>query len=311
MRALSGLVAGAAAALLSGCTPTYIDEAYLPFAKEYYRSCERGQCPVPVETLSLDQLYAVHVYGGKYHHGRSRADEFARRGREAVPFLRAKLLAARKPGEVGDIFGLFKAMRRAGTYDVRTEPALVALIQAAAHRVKDPGYILRDTADELETGEDRPFAVVAVRRWTEGYGKDYDLAFARSHCRGCDFRDWKAGIESLPVDKLYALYRYGWEHFFQTRNVERQLAERGVAAIPLLKAKLAQADRGFMLFNVLSVLEMMRDIGTYDPAGDPELTALADAAAARVGGDYSDSNREAAARLRSGTPHPHAELRAR
>lgn len=304
------LMAAAAALLIGACTPPYIDKAQLRFAKDFYRGCDRDRCAVDERNLSLDQLYAIHLYGRSFHPWRSRTGEFVRRGAETIPFLRARLEAARDGGEIGSLFEIFQAMRRAGSYDIGGDRPLVAAIQAAAHRVKDPGFHLRDQADEIETGEERPFSPAAVRKWNEGYGRDYDLAFAKSHCRGCDFRDWKAGIEQLPVDKLYALHRYGWEHFLPTRNVERQLAERGGAAIPLLKAKLAQADRGLMLLNILSVLELMRDIGTYDPARDPELLAMADAAAARVGGDYSHWNREAALRLRTDTPHPLAELRA-
>lgn len=310
---LRNMAAATAALAVAACFPVpgYVEKAHIPVAQQFYRSCDRGSdCRAAADALPLDQLYAVHTYGRSFHPWRSAASHIARRGAAAVPFLRKRLAAARGGGEVSSIFEVFTAMRDSNSFDVRRDPSLVALIQRSANRVDDPGFFLRDEADELETGERRPFSPSVVgRKWLHGHARDYDVKFALSHCRGCDFRDWKAGIESLPIDKLYALYRLGWEDFHPARNIEPMLAARGAAAIPFVKTKLAEADDGLMLFNLLSLLERMRDTGTYKPSEDTELLALVDSAVARVK-DYDGSNAAAAQRLRADAPHPLAELRA-
>ena len=138
---------------LAGCTPPYIDEAWLPFAKDYYKGCAREACPIALEAMSLDQLYAVHLYGRRFHPWRGMSGEFARRGAAAVPYLRTKLAAARDGGEVGSIFEAFQAMRRSRTFEPRSDAVLIAAIREAASRVKDPGHYLRDQAEEIATGE--------------------------------------------------------------------------------------------------------------------------------------------------------------
>ena len=137
---------------LAACTPSYIDEAQLAFAKDYYKGCAREACPMSPDAMSLDQLYAVHLYGRRFHPWRSLAEPFARRGEAAIPFLRARLDAARDGGEVGSIFEIFQAMRRSGTFEVRSDPALIAAIRGAAGRVKHPGRFLRNEAEMLATG---------------------------------------------------------------------------------------------------------------------------------------------------------------
>lgn len=62
-----------------------------------------------------------------------------------------------------------------------------------------------------------------------------------------------------------------------------------------------------MLFNIVTVLELMRDSGTFDPAGDPELLALAGAAAERVEGGYAEWIAGSVARLKSGARSPEAD----
>ena len=138
--------------VLAACTPPYIDKAQLPFARDYYKGCAREACPMRPEDMSLDQLYAVHLYGRRFHPWRSLAEPFARRGGAAIPFLRARLDAARDGGEVGSIFEIFQAMRRSGTFEVRSDPGLVAAILSAVGRVKHPGRYLRDEAEMLATG---------------------------------------------------------------------------------------------------------------------------------------------------------------
>lgn len=311
---LRNVVAAVPALMAAACFPVpgYVEKAYIPVAQQFYRSCERGSdCTAAADALPIEQLFAVHAYGRSFHPWRSAASHIARRGPAAVPFLRRQLANARGGGEVSSIFEVLTAMQDMKTFDVRTDPSLVALVQQAAHRFDDPGFFLRDEADELETGERRPFSPSVVgRKWLHPNARDYDVAFAKSHCRGCDFRDWKKGVEQLPLDKLYALYRFGWEDFHPARNIEPEFAARGAAAIPFIKAKLAEANDGLMLFNLLSLLERMRDTGTYKPSADPELLALVDAAVARVK-QADASDREAAQRLRTDTPHPLAKLRAR
>lgn len=75
------LAVAATALALAACTPPYIDKAYLPSAKDYYRACGwQSDCSAPADALSLDRVYAVHLYGRSFHPWRSAAGHVARRG---------------------------------------------------------------------------------------------------------------------------------------------------------------------------------------------------------------------------------------
>lgn len=107
--------------------------------------------------MSLDQLYAVHLYGRRFHPWRGMSGEFARRGPAAIPFLRAKLAAARDGGEIGSIFNIFREMRRIGTFEPRSDPQLIALVEAAAGRNGDDyAQWVRESAERLKSGAPHP-----------------------------------------------------------------------------------------------------------------------------------------------------------
>ncbi len=300
-----------AAMALAGCFPTLYPgpsaDYDLAFARSWSAERQAGDA-TPVERLSLEQLYAVHRFGlARVHPSRGRADEFARRGAAAVPFLRAKLEGERSWGQVGSILEAFKAMQDAGTYDVRRDPSLVALIQRAAGRYgDDPHATVRNLADELETGTRIPTwfqpyyrAPRARGLLREGRGSDYDAAFARRHCRGCTYREWTAGIDRRPIEQLYALQRFAAENTDGGYNIDHVLARRGGGVLPFLKARLVDARSPVMVWNILSTLEVMRDTGSYDVPGDVELMRLAEAAAARANPRPGPLS-ELVGRLRSG-----------
>lgn len=281
-----------AALALPGCLPLYpgpSSDYDLAFAKGYYKNVSYIQEHPNAPGLTLDQLYAVHRYGlNKMHPARSMNAEFARRGAAAEPYLKAKLEQQQSFGQVASILEAFKAMQDAGSYDVRSDPALVARIRrSAAAYPKDPYHTLNDLADELETGTRIPSWFQPYwRKPFQGVGKDYDAEFAKQRCRRCSYRQFIAGLDQMPIDKLYAIQRYEADKSMLGRNVDHIMARRGAAAIPFLKQKLAGPGTDVMVWTVSSTLEMMRDLGTYDVAGDAELMRLAEAAAQRVAPDY-------------------------
>ena len=57
------------------------------------------------------------------------AGAFAKQGKSIVPFLRAKLAAAKKELTVRDIVVVFCDMQRLGTYDVKGDASLIALVE--------------------------------------------------------------------------------------------------------------------------------------------------------------------------------------
>jgi hypothetical protein len=271
---------------LAACFPLYpgpSDDYDVKFASDYWRGAT-----LRPEDLTLEQVYSVHRYGlNKRHPATSLSSEFARRGAEAAPFLRAKLEQQQSFSQVGSIFEAFKAMQEAGTYDVRSDPSLVALIQrSAAAYDDDPHHTLEDMADELETGTRVPTWFQPYwRGMLQGRGKDYDDEFAEDYCKRCDYREYVAGLGPLSVEQLYSLQRYEGETKMFGRNIDHAMARRGAAAIPFLKRKLAGPGSDVMVWTIMSTLEVMRDLGTYDVTGDAELMRLTETAVQRVAPD--------------------------
>jgi len=273
------------------------------FASSFYSGQRPGAPVTGAEQLTVEQLYSVHRFGlNRMHPARSMNGEFARRGAAAVPYLRAKLEAQQSWGQVASILEIFRAMQDAGSFDARDDPALVAVIQRTAHAYPVRPYsALRDMADEIETGARFP------NRWPpwgrrpfQGLGRDYDRDFARAYCRECDYLDWVAGLDSLGIEQLYAVHRFGWEGRAFPRDVDAYVAQRGAATIPFLKQRLTEGGTGFMIWNIFSVLQRMQHEGHYDVLGDAELMRLAAGAAAGVEGGWSGYVRQNLEDLRKG-----------
>lgn len=268
------------------------------FARAHFRA----QGPSSPETLSVPQLYAAHRYlQNATHPSRSLAGQFIRRGGETVPFLRGQLANPQSMAQISSVLDLFKAMQTAGAFDARSDPGLIALIRQAALHFPDRDSLLRDRADEIATGTRFP------NRWPPwgrrpfaGLGDDYDRDFARAYCRDCDYLDWVAGLDSLGIEQLYAVQRFGWEARTYPRDIDDHVARRGAAAIPFLKARLAAGGSGFMVWNIFSVLQRMQKEGHYDVLGDAELMRLAAAAATDVEGGWSGYVRQNLEDLRNG-----------
>ena len=298
-----------AAALLTACPPPiypkHRGDYDLAFAKSYFRGrgpSEAGDLAV----LTLDQLYAIHRYSlERMHHGPRLFDEFARRGHESAAFLRTKLGQAEGSRAVDALLGLLRGLQRQGVFDPRGDPSLIALIQDAARRHDGKLGLLRDLADTIERNEDLPSTIGStIRAPWDGRGDDYDKDFARDHCPGCDYHETIASAGELPIERLYALQRFNWEREWP-RNYNRYMARRGAEAASFYKAKLASGrGGGEMIWNILSTIELMRDLGTYDVTGDAELMRLAEAAAARAGRWHRGAAGDIVARLKSGARHP-------
>lgn len=296
-----------ALAALQGCWftlyPGPSDDYDRRFAADFYGRRAALGPPGGIEQLTVEQLYALHRYGlNRMHPARDMNAEFARRGAQAVPFLRAKLVEQQSFGQVASILLAFRAMQDAGSFDARTDPELIALIQQAAHAYPArPNSHLRDLADELETGRRFPERFPPWgRRPFQGLGDDYDHDFARSYCRECDYLEWTEGLEALSIEQLYAVQRFGWEGRDWPRDIDDQVARRGASAIPFLKQRLRAGGSGFMVWNILSVLQRMQQGGHYDVLGDAELVQLAEAAVNRVEGGWAGYVRQNLADLRLG-----------
>jgi hypothetical protein len=273
---------------LAGCFPLYpgpSGDYDVAFASDYWKDATLEGPRTRASGLTLEQLYAAHRYGlNKMHPARGLGAEYARRGAAAASDLRARLEQQQSFSQVASILEAFAAMQEGGSYDVRSDPALVALIQrSAAAYPKDPYATLRDMADELETGTRIPTWFQPYWRGPlEGRGKDYDDDFAEDWCRRCDYREFIAGLDALTLDQLWSIQRYEAETRLLGRNVDHFMARRGAAAVPFLKAKLAEPTSDVMVWNAMSTLELMRDLGTYDVRGDAELMGLAEAAVLRA-----------------------------
>ena len=284
-------LAAFAALSLSACLPLYpgpSNDYDVAFATTYFRNTSLANPPGPASELTLDQLYAAHRYGlNKMHPARSMSGEFSRRGAVAAPYLRAKLEQQQSFGQVASIFEAFKAMQEAGTFDVRSDASLVLLIRrSAAAYPEEPYFTLHNMADELETGTRIPFWFQPYyRRPLQGLGKDYDSDFAKSYCRRCPYREYVSGLDQLPTEQLYALQRFDGDTNALDRNVDHFMARRGAVAIPFLKQKLVGPGSDIMVWNIMSTIELMRDLGTYDVTADAELMRLAEAAVLRVAPD--------------------------
>lgn len=63
-------------------------------------------------------------------------DELAESGSEAVPLLRRKLESTKSEPTVRDIVMVFRDMQRFGTYDVRSNASLMALIEKRASEMQ-------------------------------------------------------------------------------------------------------------------------------------------------------------------------------
>lgn len=303
------------AVALSACPPPiypgHKGDYDLVFAKSYVQ--RPGSREVSDRAnLTLEQLYALHRIGReRFHHGAPKVfDEFARRT-ETPGFLRAKLEQAPNARAVDAILSLLRGLQRDGHFDPRRDPSYIALIQEAARRHDDKLALLRDSADEIERGADLPSTFGSLTRvpW-EGRGDDYDDDFAKHYCPGCDYYETIAEADRLPMDQLYALQRFYWERDFP-RNYNRYMARRGAAAAVFYKRKLAGKVSGEATWNMLATFELMRDLGTYDPAGDAELMRLAEAAAAKAGRWRKGIAEDTLERIRTGARHPHLKVEER
>lgn len=276
-----------AAAVLAACTPVYpgSSEDYdATFAAAYFRdSTGWKQFNTPPAALTVEQLFAVHRYGlSKVHPSFDMNEEFARRGADAAPFLRQKLERQSSFSEVASILVALKAMQAAGTFDLRAEPGFVALVKRAAAGHKDPLHTLANMSDELETATRIPIVLpIYHRKPLEPLGRDYDRKLAEDHCERCDYRQYIAGLDAAPLEKLFALQRYQRDKGNFFRNVDHIMALRGPGAVPFLKEKLKSAENALAVDTIVATLGFMLDLGTYDVAQDLELMGLTGAAVER------------------------------
>lgn len=267
-----------------------------------------GSANVVAPTLAgrevpLDEVYRDYLQGFRRHPWRLETAEFERRAGEAAPFLKARLSSATGGREIWGIVQILLRLQEGGVFDAASDPDLVALVQSKA--VSAPGgwsRRLRDDADQLELRERYPIGVSVAR--PPGSAADYDADRARALCRGCDLRAWRDRVRDLPVEELYAAQRYGWEHAWPPVVLDPELAARGASAVPMLKRRLRTGGTALMVWNVVRVLQLMRETRPYDVAGDEELLGLVGLAAARVSRDWRETVAPAAARLASGAPDP-------
>ena len=296
------------AAMLAACPPPiyppHRDDYDLAFAKSYF-SRTQGKLGPDSASLSLEQLYALYRYGReRFHHPPSVGSLLIERGEETARFLRPKLEQAQSLRAVDAILTLLRGLQRNGVYDARRDRGYIALIQREAAEHDNKNGLLRDLADDIATNSELPSTIGG---WLEplfsGNDDDFDEEFAENYCEACDYRETMAEAGRLPIDKLYALQRHNWDREWP-RNFNRYMARRGPEAAAFYKQKLAVRTSGEQLWVILSTLELMRDLGTYDVAGDAELMRLAEAAVGRLKGWRKAETADILDRLKSGAAHP-------
>jgi hypothetical protein len=296
------------AALLTACPPPiyppHRGDYDLQFAKFYFGALE-GREVTGCESLTLDQHYALYRYARqRFHHGPRLCGELTGRGAETAAFLRPRLEQAPNYEAVSAILDLIRAMQREGTFDVRGDPDYLALIQRKATELDDRQGRLRDQADVIESGEELPSVIGGwLRPLFTGRGDDYDDDFAEEHCPGCDYHEEIAGADLLPIDRLYAIQRWNWDRDWP-RNYNRYMARRGPEAAAFFRRKLAGDVNGEMVWVILSTLELMRDLRTYDVPGDAELMRVAEGAVQRLSGWRKAESESILERLKTGDKHP-------
>ena len=304
-----------AAVTLTACPPPiypkHVGDYDLAFAKSYFGSI-RGRDGPDASGYTLEQQYALYRFAReRIHHPPRTGTNLVERGAETASFLRGKLEQAQNGRAVDAILSLLRAMQREGTYDARSDPAYIALIQREAAEHDDKYGRLRDVADDIETDTELPSVIGG---WLEplftGSDADFEEDWAEEYCQHCDYRETVREADRLPIDKLYALQRFNWDREWP-RNLNRYMARRGPEAAAFYKAKLSGKTSGEMLWVILSTLELMRDLGTYDVPGDAEMMRLAEAAVGRLKGWRKAETEEILARLRSGARHPFLKVEER
>lgn len=97
------------------------------------------------------------------------------------------------------------------------------------------------------------------------YSTDFDVPFARAYWTSPPERRPPAG--AMTMEQLYAAHEYGQRAFHPQRGMEWAFACRADEAVPFLKGKI----RKDTVASLIGAFTTMQDIGTWDPAQDPEL----------------------------------------
>lgn len=92
-----------------------------------------------LRTYPLDQQYEVFLCGQTMHpRANYLAAPIAKRGEEALPFLRSKLEAANDDRSIRAIIKLLEEMQREGAYNVAADEQLITLMKDAIERMENP-----------------------------------------------------------------------------------------------------------------------------------------------------------------------------
>ena len=89
---------------------------------------------------SLETQYSVYLCGTQYMHPPAKylAEPLASQGEQMATFLRQKLIEHPDDVTTNGIVRVFDAMQWQGTYDVRGDTALMALLQEKVQAIRDP-----------------------------------------------------------------------------------------------------------------------------------------------------------------------------
>lgn len=107
-------------------------------------------------SYDLDSQYQIFLCGNQVLHPPAiyLAEPFARKGRVAVPLLKAKLELADDDLTIRDIILVFSEMSRLGSYSVSKDADLMKLIRKKADGMHDPEWrdIARENVNKLTLG---------------------------------------------------------------------------------------------------------------------------------------------------------------
>jgi hypothetical protein len=116
--------------LILGCTTHRLEFEISELHRGFFRIPYSGQSKM-FHRLDLETQYELYIMSIQYYHPPYLylVDELAKRGKEIVPLLCSKLTTTKREITVRDIVSLLFEMQHSGTYDVRSDVELMALVE--------------------------------------------------------------------------------------------------------------------------------------------------------------------------------------
>ncbi|MGC1547038.1 MAG: hypothetical protein WA777_00765 [Rhodanobacter sp.] len=138
------LVSAAIISLSSGCSfaaDSHLRDTCSPWLSTFYEMPLKQRLAT-FDSYSLDNQYQIFICGNQVVHPPAiyLAEPFARRGANAVPFLKAKLAQASDDLTIRDIVLVFVEMKRLNTYSISNDAFLAALVKRKVDDMRDANW---------------------------------------------------------------------------------------------------------------------------------------------------------------------------